>query len=182
MSNVFAFVRPNAGIAAGRSAPPVATVTQTARNQRFRRSRREAWRAADHLTSYWRARLNWHSALGMAQAHGVADAGGFAPASEESRTLLLERWRESLGVQLLTPAPDLCAVTWKRAQLRAGNYEHIAGMSRQRIERAIEADAAWLAAHPSKRSMAATRRRQVDEKPVLHDCGEIATGTAGTDR
>jgi hypothetical protein len=165
MSNVIAFARPDARRPfADRSAPPAAPAapaTTTARNHRFRQTRREAWRAADHLRAYWRARLDWHSALLMAQGHGVEDARGFAPANEESRMVLVERWREFLGNQLLTPAPDLAAITWKRGQLRAGHYQHVDGLSRERIERAIEADAAWLAAHPSKRSVAATRQNEV---------------------
>jgi hypothetical protein len=65
--------------------------------------------------------------------------------------------RAALMKQLLTPAPDLGAVTWKRARLADEQYKHV-GVTRERIEYAIAADAEWLAAHPTKRSIAATRK------------------------
>jgi hypothetical protein len=48
-------------------------------------------------------------------------------------------------------------VTWKRTQLADEQYKHV-GVKRERIEYAITADAEWLAAHPTKRSIAATRK------------------------
>lgn len=52
------------------------------------------------------------------------------------------------------PAPDMRAVNWKRAQLRAWNHEH-SDVNPERIERAIAEDVEWLAAHPSRKSIAA---------------------------
>jgi hypothetical protein len=46
------------------------------------------------------------------------------------------------------------AVNWKRAQLRAWNHEH-SDVKPERIERAIAEDVEWLAAHPSRKSIAA---------------------------
>jgi hypothetical protein len=63
---------------------------------------------------------------------------------------LVDRWREALVKQLLTPAPDLMSVTWKKAALAQGQYRYV-GVSDQRIERAIE-DLAFLAAHPVRQS------------------------------
>jgi hypothetical protein len=60
---------------------------------------------------------------------------------------LVDRWREALVKQLLTPAPDLMSVTWKKAALAQGQYRYV-GVSDQRIERAI-ADLAFLTAHPA---------------------------------
>lgn len=41
--------------------------TEGCRNQRLRLKRRAAWRAAGRLTAYWRARLDWQTALSSAQ-------------------------------------------------------------------------------------------------------------------
>jgi hypothetical protein len=60
---------------------------------------------------------------------------------------LVDRWREALVKQLLTPAPDLMSVTWKKAALAQGQYRYV-GVPDQRIERAIAEDLAFLAAHP----------------------------------
>jgi hypothetical protein len=53
--------------------------------------------------------------------------------------------------QLLTPAPDTGAITWKRATFAAGQHKHT-DTKPVRIERAIADDEAWLAAHPTKRT------------------------------
>src|ERR1700690_865391 len=51
--------------------------SETCRNHRFRLSRRDAWWAADRLTDYWRARLNWQTSLEFAQSNNVADSNSF---------------------------------------------------------------------------------------------------------
>jgi hypothetical protein len=74
------------------------------------------------LTSYWRARLNWQSALSSAQNHDVADAKSFPPRDDSgsSRLVLVGRWRAALVARMLTPAFDVAGVNWKRAQFQAG--------------------------------------------------------------
>jgi hypothetical protein len=49
-----------------------------------------------------------------------------------------------------TCAPDVAAITWKRAALARGQYRY-AGVKSERIERAIAEDLAFLAAHPIRR-------------------------------
>jgi hypothetical protein len=137
-------------------------LTETCKNQRLRNARREVWRDASALTSYWRARLNWYSALGYAQDHGIADADRFPPADSESRLALVDTWRAALMKQLLTPAPDIGAVSWKRAQFNAGEHLY-SGVKPERIERAIADDEAFLAAHPTRRSIAASRHSSKPE-------------------
>src|ERR1700722_9890353 len=51
--------------------------TETCRNQRLRLTRREVWRRAGFTTRYWRARLDWDSALSWAQRQGIGDAKSF---------------------------------------------------------------------------------------------------------
>jgi hypothetical protein len=51
--------------------------------------------------------------------------------------------------KLLTPAPDLRAVTWKRAQLAGRRFSHLP-TRKERVERAIADDVAFLDAHPTR--------------------------------
>jgi len=63
---------------------------------------------------------------------------------------MVGRYREALVQQLLTPAPDVAAVNWKRMALKAGQHRYI-DVKTERIERAIADDWAFLAAHPMRR-------------------------------
>jgi hypothetical protein len=145
-----------------RERPLPEPLTETCKNQRLRNARREVWRDASALTSYWRARLDWHSALELAQDREIADALRFPPGDGENRLQLVDTWRAALVKQLLTPAPDIGAVAWKRAQLRAENYRY-SGVKPERIERAIADDVAFLEAHPTRRSIAASRQSSKPE-------------------
>ena len=126
-------------------------LTETAANSRLRIARRDAWWLAERVTGYWRARLDWHHALGTAQRYGIADSGSFPSAENESRFGPIDTWREAVAKQLLTPAPDLRAITWKRAKLKSGDFPHLP-VKKERVERAIADDEAFLAAHPTRRS------------------------------
>ena len=70
-------------------------------------------------------------------------------------------WREALVKQMLTPAPDVAAINWKRTQIRAAQYRHI-GVKSERLQRAIDADVEWLEAHPTRKSIAASRQAKKD--------------------
>jgi hypothetical protein len=127
--------------------PPPAT--ETAKNSRIRIARRDAWWRADRLADYWRARLDWHSALGTAQQYGIADSASFPSAENESRFELVDKWREAVAKKLLTPSPDLAAITWKRAQLKSSGFRYVP-VKKERVERAMADDVAFLAAHPTR--------------------------------
>jgi hypothetical protein len=83
-------------------------------------------------------------AIGVGQG---ADSGSFPPAADETRYSLVEKWREAVAKQLLTPGPDSAAVAWKRAQLAGRGFSHLPTKA-ERIERVIGDDVAFLAAHP----------------------------------
>jgi hypothetical protein len=87
------------------------------------------------LTAYWQ------TALSSAQNHDVADAKSFPPCDDSgsSRLVLVDLWRAALVAQMLTPAPDVAGVNWKRAQLQAENYRYT-DLKPERLQRAIEAD------------------------------------------
>ena len=125
------------------------TLTETCVNSRLRLARRDAWWTADRLTDFARAHMDWHGALSCAQSWNVPRAGDYPEASASQP--LVDAWRAALVAQLLTPAPDLTAVAWKQVKLGGEDIRHI-NIDPRRIERAIAADEAWLAAHPSKRS------------------------------
>lgn len=129
--------------------PPPAT--ETAKNSRLRNGRRDAWWRAEQLVDYWRARVDWYSALGTAQKWEIADSASFSPAKDHhARLELVDKWREMLAKKLLTPAPYLAAVTWKQAQLKACGFSHVP-VEKEQVERAIANDIAFLAA-PDTRS------------------------------
>jgi hypothetical protein len=128
------------------------TLTTTCKNQRMRLSRRDAWWAAGRLTDYWRARLDWWSALSIAQSNNVADANSYPKCHDDfsnNRLALVDLWRAALMNQMLTPAPDGAAVNWKRAQLRRRAHRYTA-VKPEKLERAIEADVQWLNDHPMR--------------------------------
>ena len=128
--------------------PPPAT--ETAKNSRLRNGRRDAWWRAERHVAYWRARLDWSDQLRLAQEQKIGDSHSFPQAEGyELRPALVDKWREMVAKQLLTPAPTLAAVTWKQAQLK-GSGLRFAPVNKERVERAIADDMAFLAAHPAR--------------------------------
>jgi hypothetical protein len=94
----------------------------------------------------------------------VADSGSFPPAADGSRSSLVNTWREAVVKQLITPAPNVAAVAWKRAKLSGRDFSHLP-VKPDRVERAITDDLAFLAAHPTRRSNseAMAHRREFKE-------------------
>jgi hypothetical protein len=125
-------------------------LSTTCKNSRLRQTRDKAWNRASRTTSYWRVRLDWHSALEFAQKWGLADSGSFPPAADENRISLVEMWREAVVKQLLMPAPNVAAVAWKRAKLSGRDFRYLP-VKPDRVERAIADDIAFLDAHPTRR-------------------------------
>jgi hypothetical protein len=132
--------------AAGRDEGELST---TCKNGRLRQARGGAWNRASRTTSYWRARLDWHNELQCAQKWGLADSGSFPAAADETRSSFVDTWREAVVKQLLTPAPDLGAVTWKRAKLKSSDFPYLP-VKKERVERVIADDVAFLEAHPTR--------------------------------
>ena len=125
-------------------------LSTTCKNSRLRQTRDKAWNRASRTTSYWRVRLDWHGELECAQKWGLADSGSFPPAADENRISLVNTWREAVVKQLLTPAPNVGAVAWKRAKLSGRDFRYLP-VKPDRVERAIADDVAFLAAHPTRR-------------------------------
>jgi hypothetical protein len=128
-------------------------LTETGRNHRLRQQRREAWREAETATRWARALLDFEHACESAQRWGLPESSGFKILGGHIR---VDFWRDKLMNQLLTPAPDANSLAWKLRTFASGQHRFTTRKP-ERIQQAIDADKAWLAAHPSKRSDASKR-------------------------
>jgi hypothetical protein len=146
-------------------APPVGSLSVSAKNSRLRAERRKAWSMAGAAVQYWRARLEIDDAIERAQRLGIPE-GRSHPREDtlkrlasDDRQSMVDKWRAALTRQLLTPAHDANSVKWKQTKLASerqeGGYYGFHAKP-ERIERAIAEDLAFLAAHPTSRSQ---RRR-----------------------
>jgi hypothetical protein len=125
------------------------TLTTTAKNARLRLARREAWWKAEALTNYWRAQLDFMNAVLIAKGHGLTEVSrAHAEISEKARCSNVGIYRQALGKQLLTPAPDAASVNWKRKHLSEITY---IGLKKGLLEKAIADDIAFLDAHPTRK-------------------------------
>jgi len=130
------------------------TLTTTAKNEHLRSARREAWRKADAIANYWRALLDFTDAVSRAKNHDLKEARAHTKTSYEARWSILDSYREALGKHLLTPAPDVVSVNWKRRQLS----KTYIGVEKELVEKAIADDIAFLDAHPTRNSHANKQR------------------------
>jgi hypothetical protein len=121
--------------------------TETCRNQRLRNARKDAWNRARWTTDYFHGLLKWRDILSCAQRAGVPEAVVQPAFDSDERWRIVAEWRAALVKQMLTPAPDLLAVTWKRTHL---DEIKRCDVKPERVECAIAADAEWLAAHPTR--------------------------------
>ena len=132
--------------------PSGGSLSITAANGRLRQERHEIWRMAEAARQYWRARLDFQSAVSYAQQTGVPEGRDHpADPQDRGRQSMVDRWRAALVKQLLTPAPDGASVKWKQAVLDRGELCHT-NLKSERLERAIADDLAFLAAHPIRQA------------------------------
>lgn len=160
--------RRNARLAADRTPPE--ELTETARNSRLRAQREAAWTRAEAATRYWRLKADYDDAWIAAGRHGVVSMPG--PDDVDDRSLAICIWRRAQVAQILTPAPTARDITWKRAAFASGQYKHI-GADPVKLGQAIEADAAWLKAHPTRRPKPAIVR------PPDPDGADARAGSTG---
>lgn len=141
---------------------PTEPLTETARNQRLREERQKVWDRAETATRYWRAKIEYDYICPLAAKHSIIPTPALHAVDDQGFNV--RNWREAQVAQLLTPAPTMAAITWKRQAFASGEYWHI-GADAAELERAIDLDAAWLAAHPTKRtnSEQVARRREFKE-------------------
>ncbi len=147
-----------------RSRRPEPTVTL--QNHHIRQQRKEPWRRADSAVRYWKAHLDFHRAIDYAQDTGCAEGQLHPAATHKDDWALLEKYRCAIGRQILTPAPDLAAVKWKQSARGRSNYRK---SDQELIDRAIEDDLEFLAAHPTKKSNVAKLQARRDFKQAVRE-------------
>jgi hypothetical protein len=146
-----------------RQAERAANRPATAINSDLRKERRTAWRAAEAATRYWRVRLEFEDAISCAQSHDISE-GRLQPAVDrDRRRSIVGTYREAEVRQLLTPAWDANSVKWKEATFAKGQHKYT-DVNPKQIERAIAADVAWLAGHPTKKSRPMSNERKEERR------------------
>jgi hypothetical protein len=140
--------------------------TETAKNARIRTERRDAWWLAERAEKYWYARWKWLNALEIAQKYKIGDSGSFPPPAHASSFEAVGKWREAVAKQLLTPAPTLADVAWKRAKVKSDDFKQLP-IALARAERAIAEDLAFLAAHPTRQSNSEAMARSREFKEAM---------------
>lgn len=163
----------------------IAALSETGRNEQLRRKRRDVWQAAEAKVAYWEAWSRLHSAIERTQRCDVLDGLG-CPAvlrrmhdSDEPWILdneIRQRIRAAEIEMLLTPAPTVAALKFKKAKLLHPWYRRDADADAEYlrkhfklplspfrdIEQAIADDEAWLEAHPARQCKANARRRRAE--------------------
>jgi len=125
-------------------------LTETAKNLRLRQARYEAWREADALREYWRASQKMHDAVYRVQNQGLIEGNSHPVIDPKDRWTIVAKWRAAIVRQLLTPAPTMREIVWKRAVFKHSDHTHI-GVNPERIEQAIADDVEFLKSHPTRR-------------------------------
>jgi hypothetical protein len=126
-------------------------VSETLKNRNLRDERKPQWSKAEATREYWRACLDMEAAISIAQNRGIPEGAIHPPIIADDRWKILAKLRLSIATQLMTPAPDTRAIAWKKAALEGEQWKWT-DLTRERIERAIAGDLAFLAAHPTKKS------------------------------
>jgi hypothetical protein len=120
------------------------TGTLTAKNRSLRGERKKEWRRAHVATKYWKALLGFITAAAIARIHKMREAE--CQFELKDCQPFVDKYRAALGKQLLTPAPDVASVNWKRAHMK----EPLIGVEPELVERAIADDMMFLTAHPTR--------------------------------
>ena len=130
---------------------PVRSLSATGENGRLRQQRYETWQKVDTQKDYWQARMEFNDTLWRAQRDRIPDALSYPAVEHADRWPLLENYRAAFAKLLLTPAPTIALVNWKKAVLANDRHRHTS-VSTKRLEHAIADDLAFLAAHPVRQS------------------------------
>jgi hypothetical protein len=95
--------------------------------------------------------MKMDSAISRVQNHDTPEGELHPIYNPQNHWAMIAKYREAWARLMLTPAPDMSRVAWKRAQLKAQNHKHT-DLKAERIERAIVDDVEFLKAHPTRRS------------------------------
>lgn len=139
-------------IRAGATIPANDTATVFARNRRLRKERDAAWDMAEAETLYRHALLKFTDEIEAVRRAGLPEARNHPERSDEERWALVDNYRAAFVRQLLTPAPNVAEIVWKRARVRAA---YISPADKERVERVIADDLAFVDRYPTS-----SRRRK----------------------
>jgi hypothetical protein len=124
-------------------------LTATAQNSRLRDARKTAWDEAETRVEYFYRRMEFEYVVGRMQDLGLPEGNSHPAPMDRGEAVCL--WRAALVAQFLLPPPRNDCVTWKKSRLAIGELER-AGMTRERAQKVIDGDIAFLAAHPVRQS------------------------------
>jgi hypothetical protein len=122
---------------------PDAVLIDTHHNHLMRKARGANWQKARFVTGLAKAEEDYLFAKSV-HAQSVLEDAGAAAEFEQRRGHCVERWRQAIADQLRVPAPDRLAVQWKRVAAK----DRCLPIKAEEIAALIEADEAFLAAHP----------------------------------
>lgn len=169
MAQIIKFVpreRSNATLSEGHKAqikllaqtPGTSGAAGTARNAQLRRERHEAWHVAFLRMRYWEAAVTLHHRISCVQKMGAPEGRNHSPIDPNDLHTLVANREAATAHLLLTPAPRLDAVQWKRKILASGR--RCGALTAAEIEAAIAEDEEFLASHPLRQSKAASEAVQ----------------------
>lgn len=122
-------------------------LTDTHYNSLARNSLREAWDKARLTTDYFQAKhaLIFAEMIYKIRVVGCSDVKEHA--YEQERLDIVDQLRAAVAVQIMTPAPDLAAVDWKKRKVK-DKLVRYGSLTTEQIMARIAEDEAFLAAHP----------------------------------
>lgn len=136
--------------------------TDISLNESLRRGRDDAWGRADAKVGFLRAQLEYYRAVASAQRYGLPDARGLPTLDADADFQLLESWRLAVMEMILTPAPKVAALTWKRRKVASLNqHDWVGGVEPARVEEMLAEDEAFLKAFPARHSPNRPAKAQV---------------------
>jgi hypothetical protein len=121
-------------------------------NESLRDLRKEPWRRAEANVRFLRALLELNDATSGAQQYGVAAAAKTSVLNEVERFNLVEQCRRALIEQLLTPAPRVGDLAWKRRKVASLNPYDWVGATPGRVGKALAMDETFLRSFPARHS------------------------------
>ncbi|MEY9413963.1 hypothetical protein ABIF69_000405 [Bradyrhizobium japonicum] len=124
--------------------------TETSKNAKLRRQRREAWWQSERRVEYWKACMKMHSAIRSAQLAGLPEGDNHQRAENWHWHPIVDSYRKAIAELLLTPASTLLNVAWKLKALAAEEHKYT-DLSSERVEAAIARDLKFFADHPTRR-------------------------------
>jgi hypothetical protein len=123
-------------------------------NEELRERRREPWNRAEAMVRFRRAELDMYQANYFAHQWGLSVASALPDDHDHgaSRLRLVDAWRHALIEQLLTPAPRVADLTWKRRTVASMTEFAWVGATPQQVEKVIAADEEFLRSFPARHS------------------------------